>query len=190
MFGISGLELVIIVLFVFFVFGPDKLPELGRMLGKALKMFDDAKNEVELVVKTEILRPEDTKMVREVTRDFKDLTASLKDPETIFGVAPRRPLETAEQMTEKVAAHTEAVAAAKGVADKADAEEVTAEVNVTAELETFEVVVQPEEVSPVLPLERTDADMTLAERIYAATNAAEAEEPEPVASADDEGDEG
>lgn len=149
MFGISGLELVIIVLFIFFIFGPDKLPELGRMLGKALRMFDEAKTEVEIVMKTEVLRPEDTKMVREVTRDFKDLKSSLTNPETLFGAAPRRPLETAEEMTEKVAAHTAAKAEEEANAAATKAEE---EANAAPQ-----------------PLERTEEDQTLAERIYAAT---------------------
>lgn len=59
MFGIGGFELLLIVVFVLLVFGPDKLPEIGKMVGRGIRMFNDARHEVESVVNTQILRPED-----------------------------------------------------------------------------------------------------------------------------------
>lgn len=54
MFGISGLELVILVVFVLLIFGPDKMPELARTLGKATKMFKRAQEDMESVIRAEV----------------------------------------------------------------------------------------------------------------------------------------
>ena len=42
MFGIGGFELFIILLFGFLLFGPDKLPEMAKTLGSALRKFKQA----------------------------------------------------------------------------------------------------------------------------------------------------
>jgi TatA/E family protein of Tat protein translocase len=56
-FGVSGLELLIIVLFVLVVFGPDKLPELSRTLGKAIRTFKRAQEDMERVIRAEVYAP-------------------------------------------------------------------------------------------------------------------------------------
>lgn len=55
MFGIGGFELFIILLFGFLVFGPDKLPEMAKTLGAALRKFKQAQEEMEQVIKGEVL---------------------------------------------------------------------------------------------------------------------------------------
>ena len=55
MFGIGGFELFIILLFGFLIFGPDKLPEMAKTLGAALRKFNQAKTEMESVIKGEVL---------------------------------------------------------------------------------------------------------------------------------------
>lgn len=57
MFGIGGFELFLILLFAFLIFGPDKLPQLAKTLGVAIRKFRDAQDEVNRVVKTEIYDP-------------------------------------------------------------------------------------------------------------------------------------
>lgn len=57
MFGIGGFELFLILLFAFLIFGPDKLPQLAKTLGMAIRKFRDAQDEVNRVVKTEIYDP-------------------------------------------------------------------------------------------------------------------------------------
>lgn len=54
MFGIGGTELAIIAVFAFLIFGPDKVPELARTLGKAMRMFKSAQEDMERVIKAEI----------------------------------------------------------------------------------------------------------------------------------------
>ena len=55
MFGIGGFELFIILLFGFLIFGPDKLPEMAKTLGSALRKFKQAQAEMESVIKGEVL---------------------------------------------------------------------------------------------------------------------------------------
>ena len=57
MFGIGETELVLIVLFAFMIFGPDKLPGMGRTLGRALRQFRNAQEGFTQVVQTEIVDP-------------------------------------------------------------------------------------------------------------------------------------
>lgn len=57
MFGIGEGELALIVLFAFLVFGPDKLPGMGRTLGRALRQFKNAQEGFTEVVQTNIVDP-------------------------------------------------------------------------------------------------------------------------------------
>ena len=57
MFGIGEGELVLIVLFAFLIFGPDKLPGMGRTLGRALRQFKSAQEGFTEVVQTNIVDP-------------------------------------------------------------------------------------------------------------------------------------
>ena len=57
MFGIGETELAIIVLFAFLVFGPDKLPGMGRTIGRALRQFRDAQEGFSEVVQNQVMDP-------------------------------------------------------------------------------------------------------------------------------------
>ena len=57
MFGIGEGELLLIVLFAFMIFGPDKLPGMGRTLGRALRQFRNAQEGFTEVVQTNIVDP-------------------------------------------------------------------------------------------------------------------------------------
>lgn len=54
MFGISGFELLIILALVLIIFGPDKLPQLGRTIGRAMAMFKRAQEDMERVIRAEM----------------------------------------------------------------------------------------------------------------------------------------
>lgn len=57
MFGIGETELLIIVAFAFMVFGPDKLPGMGRTIGRALRQFREAQEDFTQVVQAEVVDP-------------------------------------------------------------------------------------------------------------------------------------
>ena len=52
-FGIGLPEMVLIMIVALLVFGPKKLPEIGRSLGKALRGFQDASKEFQDEIKKE-----------------------------------------------------------------------------------------------------------------------------------------
>ena len=45
MFGISGVELLIILIFAFIIFGPDKLPQVAKTVGRAIAKFREVQTE-------------------------------------------------------------------------------------------------------------------------------------------------
>lgn len=53
MFGIQPLHLLVIVLVAFLIFGPKRLPELGRSLGQAINEFKAAGKELTDAVNSE-----------------------------------------------------------------------------------------------------------------------------------------
>ena len=57
MFGIGEGELAIIVVFGFLLFGPDKLPQMGRTIGRAIRQFRDTQEKMTAVVQSEIIDP-------------------------------------------------------------------------------------------------------------------------------------
>ena len=57
MFGIGETELALILIFAFMIFGPDKLPGMGKTLGRALRQFRNAQEGFTQVVQTEIVDP-------------------------------------------------------------------------------------------------------------------------------------
>lgn len=54
MFGIGSTELVIIAVFAFIIFGPDKVPELARTLGKFWKQFEEVRKGMEKTIRMEM----------------------------------------------------------------------------------------------------------------------------------------
>jgi TatA/E family protein of Tat protein translocase len=62
MFGSIGMpELIIIFVIALIIFGPRKLPELGRSLGKSLAEFKRASNELKSTLEEEIRLEEQQK---------------------------------------------------------------------------------------------------------------------------------
>jgi sec-independent protein translocase protein TatA len=68
MFGSIGMpELIIIFVIALIIFGPRKLPELGRSLGKSLAEFKKASNELKSTLEEEI-RLEETRSTFEASK--------------------------------------------------------------------------------------------------------------------------
>lgn len=72
MFNIGFGEFVLIVLIVFIVFGPGKMPQLARSLGATIREFRKACDTMTEEVMTE------TKDVRQVAQDIQQETMTLK----------------------------------------------------------------------------------------------------------------
>ena len=54
MFGLGGMELAVILVLALIVFGPKRLPEIGRTLGKGMREFKSTVGEIEDVKKSTI----------------------------------------------------------------------------------------------------------------------------------------
>ena len=114
MFGIGDTEFFLIVLFAFLMFGPDKLPGMGRTIGRALRQFRTAQEGMSKVVQSEIIDPiqnvEDTPKGKAAARsqaEDADLTeeevAAAKPKETFAERRARLAKERAEAEERKAA---------------------------------------------------------------------------------------
>ena len=59
MFGIQGWKLIIILIAGLTLIGPDKLPEIARTVGKAIRMFTAAKDDMEKLIRTDMFAAEE-----------------------------------------------------------------------------------------------------------------------------------
>ncbi len=59
-FGIQPIHIIIIVVVALIIFGPARLPELGRNLGKALNEFRRGTREMTESFRDEVTRPDDS----------------------------------------------------------------------------------------------------------------------------------
>lgn len=130
MFGIGDQELVLILLFAFLLFGPDKLPGMGRTIGRALRQFRTAQDSVTKVVQSEIIDP-----IQSAADPTKAAAASAAVDEdadlTEEEVAAAKPAETFAERRARLAAEKEA--AAKGEAAKSSEATESAASAVTSE---------------------------------------------------------
>ena len=80
MFGSIGMpELVIILVIALIIFGPRKLPELGRSLGKSIGEFKKASNELRSTLEEEI-RIEDQRDQRAALKAEQDTAIAAAIP--------------------------------------------------------------------------------------------------------------
>ncbi len=151
MFGIGETELVIIVVFAFMLFGPDKLPSMGRTLGRVLRQFREASEGFTEVVQTNIMDPaseELEKSPKQRRREAEELAGEAAGVEGVATAessvevpAPRR--ETFAERKARLAAERKAreqeeasaASRAEGVESdaKAEADAATASSEVSAQ---------------------------------------------------------
>ena len=128
MFGIGETELVLILLFAFMIFGPDKLPGMGKTLGRALRQFRNAQEGFTQVVQTEIVDPATeamSDMPKKPNRSF-DEDADIEGDD-----APAAPAKKTESFAERKK-RLEAERKAREAAEKEAAEKEAAEAQVEA----------------------------------------------------------
>lgn len=157
MFGIGEGELAIIVVFGFLLFGPDKLPQMGRTIGRAIRQFRETREKMTAVVQSEIIDPVSeaasapVKPKKTAVDDDSDA-----DKDAAETAAPAKKETFAERRARLAAekAASEAAAEGEGAAEEAEGAEPAA---------AAEPVVEPEpaaepEPEPE-PAEPTTADL-------------------------------
>ena len=159
MFGIGEGELAIIVVFGFLLFGPDKLPQMGRTIGRAIRQFRETQEKMTAVVQSEIINPVSeaasapVKPKKTAVDDDSDA-----DEDAVETAAPAKKETFAERRARLAAekAASEAAAEGEGAAEESEAE--GAEPAAAAE-----PVVEPEPAaepeSEPEPAEPTTADL-------------------------------
>ena len=82
MFGSLGMpELIVIFVIALIIFGPRKLPELGRSLGKSLAEFKRASNELKSTLEEEIKIEEQQQRTTEAAKTVSvPATAATPEP--------------------------------------------------------------------------------------------------------------
>ena len=159
MFGIGEGELAIIVVFGFLLFGPDKLPQMGRTIGRAIRQFRETQEKMTAVVQSEIIDP----VSEAASAPVKPKKAAVDDDsdadeDAAETVAPAKKETFAERRARLAAekAASEAAAEGEGAAEESEAEGAEAEPAAAAE-----PAVEPEpaaEPEPE-PAEPTTADL-------------------------------
>ena len=156
-FGIGEGELAIIVVFGFLLFGPDKLPQMGRTIGRAIRQFRETQEKMTAVVQSEIIDPVSeaasapVKPKKTAVDDDSDA-----DEDAAEAAAPAKKETFAERRARLAAekAASEAAAEGEGAAEEAEGAEPAA---------AAEPVVEPgpaaEPESEPEPAEPTTADL-------------------------------
>ncbi len=77
---ISGAEIFLIIVIVVMIFGADKVPEIARGLGKGMRMFKDATNDVKReITKTAKETGIDTSIVEDLNKEVKKAKTSIEE---------------------------------------------------------------------------------------------------------------
>ena len=78
-FGIGLPEMVLIFVVALLVFGPKKLPEIGRSLGKAIRGFQDASKEFQDEIKKEAQQIEEAVKMNAQLEASESQSVTVKD---------------------------------------------------------------------------------------------------------------
>lgn len=162
MFGIGEGELAIIVVFGFLLFGPDKLPQMGRTIGRAIRQFRETQEKMTAVVQSEIIDPVSeaasapVKPKKTAVDDDSDA-----DEDAAETAAPAKKETFAERRARLAAekAASEAAAEGEGAAEESEAEgaEPSAAAEPAAATVESEPTAEPEPEPE--PAEPTTADL-------------------------------
>lgn len=157
MFGIGEGELAIIVVFGFLLFGPDKLPQMGRTIGRAIRQFRETQEKMTAVVQSEIIDP----VSEAASAPVKPKKAAATDDDSD---ADEDAAETAapakkETFAERRARLAAEKAASEGAAEGEDAAEEPATEDADAGSANAAVESEPAAEPEPEPAEPTTADL-------------------------------
>lgn len=160
MFGIGEGELAIIVVFGFLLFGPDKLPQMGRTIGRAIRQFRETQEKMTAVVQSEIIDPVSEAASAPVKPKKAAATDddSDADEDAAETAAPAKKETFAERRARLAAekAASEAAAEGEGAAEESEAEGAEPAAATAAAVEP-ESAAEPEPEPE--PAEPTTADL-------------------------------
>ena len=89
MFGSIGMpELIIILVIALIIFGPRKLPELGKSLGRSLNEFKKASNDLQNTLEQEIKIEEQKESVAKARAEEKTASAAFTSDTDDQNTAP------------------------------------------------------------------------------------------------------
>ena len=151
-FGIGEGELAIIVVFGFLLFGPDKLPQMGRTIGRAIRQFRETQEKMTAVVQSEIIDP----VSEAASAPVKPKKAAVDDDSD----ADEDAAETAAPAKKETFAERRARLAAEKAASEGAAEGENAAEEAEAEgpdAGSADAAVEPEPAAE--PVEPTTADL-------------------------------
>lgn len=156
-FGIGEGELAIIVVFGFLLFGPDKLPQMGRTIGRAIRQFRETQEKMTAVVQSEIIDP----VSEAASAPVKPKKAAVDDDsdadeDAVETAAPAKKETFAERRARLAAekAASEGAAEGEGATEEAEGAEPAEPATATVEPEpAAEPEPEPE------PAEPTTADL-------------------------------
>lgn len=159
MFGIGEGELAIIVVFGFLLFGPDKLPQMGRTIGRAIRQFRETQEKMTAVVQSEIIDP----VSEAASAPVKPKKAAVDDDsdadeDAAETVAPAKKETFAERRARLAAEKAASEAAAEGEGAAEDPATDAAAVSADAAAESASAV-EPEPEPEPEPAEPTTADL-------------------------------
>lgn len=86
---ISGGEIVFILFIVLLVFGADKIPEIARGLGQAMRQVKDATNDIKSEI-SKTAKKQGLDVDLDVTKDIKTKVEAVKDDIEEFGGSIKR----------------------------------------------------------------------------------------------------
>ena len=81
-------EIIIIFVLALIVFGPRKLPELGKTLGKGLAEFKKASNELKQTWEDEVRLDKEKEQVSEILKDSAISTSDILGDDTSNSTGP------------------------------------------------------------------------------------------------------
>ncbi len=74
-------EMIMIAIMALLVFGPKKLPDIAKTLGKTLREFRKTVNDAKLTIQDEIDKADVTEDLKAINKDIKDITSLDMDVE-------------------------------------------------------------------------------------------------------------
>ena len=119
MFGLGANELVIILIFGFIIFGPDKLPGMAKTIGQAIAKFRNAQAEMNRVIKTEVYDPDAEDPFKNPLDALSKLETQAKKEDRGESFTERKARYDKQRAARKAADERKAELAAKREAEKA-----------------------------------------------------------------------